>query len=90
MSKAPLLSKPLPGEVLLLYLSISSTAVSSVLLRMPEKVELPIFYVSKALQSAEVRYPPLEQLARALVVSARRLRPYFQAHEIIILTNQPL
>ncbi|CAL8999506.1 unnamed protein product [Prunus brigantina] len=30
MSKAPLLSKPLPGEVLLLYLSISSTAVSSV------------------------------------------------------------
>ncbi|CAL8120723.1 unnamed protein product [Prunus armeniaca] len=70
MSKAPLLSKPLPGEVLLLYLSVSSTAVSSVLIRKPEKAELPIFYVSKALQSAELRYPPLEQLALALVVSA--------------------
>ncbi|CAL9019523.1 unnamed protein product [Prunus brigantina] len=90
MSKAPLLSKPLPGEVLLLYLSVSNTAVSSVLIRKPEKVELPIFYVSKALQSAELRYPPLEQLALALVVSARRLRPYFQAHEITVLTNQPL
>ncbi|CAL8115893.1 unnamed protein product [Prunus armeniaca] len=90
MSKAPLLSKPLPGEVLLLYLSVSSTAVSSILIRTPEKAELPIFYVNKALQSAEVRYPPLEQLARALVVSARQLRPYFQAHEIIVLTNQPL
>ncbi|KAI5350813.1 hypothetical protein L3X38_003704 [Prunus dulcis] len=44
----------------------------------------------KALQSAELRYPPLEQLALALVVSARRLRPYFQAHGIKVLTNQPL
>ncbi|CAL9000860.1 unnamed protein product, partial [Prunus brigantina] len=90
MSKAPLLSKPLPGEVLLLYLSVSVTAVSSVLIRKLEKAELPIFYVSKALQSAELRYPPLEQLALALVISARRLRPYFQAHQITVLTNQPL
>ncbi|KAI5336099.1 hypothetical protein L3X38_026233 [Prunus dulcis] len=44
----------------------------------------------KALQSAELRYPPLEQLALALVVSARRLRPYCQAHGIKVLTNQPL
>ncbi|KAI5343733.1 hypothetical protein L3X38_011609 [Prunus dulcis] len=29
MSKAPLLSKPLPGEILYLYLSVSGTAVSS-------------------------------------------------------------
>ncbi|KAI5354414.1 hypothetical protein L3X38_007309 [Prunus dulcis] len=90
MSKAPLLSKPLPGEILYLYLSVSGTAVSSVLIRKPEKAELPIFYVCKALQSAELRYPPLEQLALALVVSARRLRPYFQAHRIKVLTNQPL
>ncbi|XP_020413816.1 uncharacterized protein LOC109947629 [Prunus persica] len=90
MGKAPLLSKPLPGEILSLYLSVSSTAVSSILIRKPEKAELPIFYVSKALQSAELRYPPLEQLALALVVSARRLRPYFQAHGIKVLTNQPL
>ncbi|XP_034202559.1 uncharacterized protein LOC117617335 [Prunus dulcis] len=55
-----------------------------------EKAELPIFYVSKALQNAELRYAPLEQLALALVVSARRLRPYFQAHGIKVLTNQTL
>ncbi|CAL2266627.1 unnamed protein product [Prunus armeniaca] len=90
MSKTPLLSKPLLGEVLFLYLSVSSTAISSILIHKPKKAELPIFYVSKALQSAELRYPPLEQLALALVVSARNLRPYFQAHEITILTNQPL
>ncbi|VVA39663.1 PREDICTED: rve domain-containing, partial [Prunus dulcis] len=32
----------------------------------------------------------VEKLAFALVVSARRLRPYFQAHTIHVLTNQPL
>ncbi|CAL9019593.1 unnamed protein product [Prunus brigantina] len=32
----------------------------------------------------------LRKLAFALVVSARRLRPYFQAHTIHVLTNQPL
>ncbi|CAL2239334.1 unnamed protein product [Prunus armeniaca] len=69
MIKAPLLSKPLPGEILFLYLSISQTAVSFVLIRKPEKPELPIFYVSKALQSAELCYPPLEQLALALITS---------------------
>ncbi|XP_020412920.1 uncharacterized protein LOC109947377 [Prunus persica] len=90
MGRAPLLSKPLPGEILYLYLSVSGTAVSSVLVRKPERAELLIFYASKALQSAELRYPPLEQLALALVVSARRLRPYFQAHGIKVLTNQPL
>ncbi|VVA40103.1 PREDICTED: rve domain-containing, partial [Prunus dulcis] len=32
----------------------------------------------------------IEKLAFSLVVSARSLRPYFQAHTIHVLTNQPL
>ena len=32
----------------------------------------------------------MEKLALALVVTARKLRPYFQAHTIIVLTNHPL
>ncbi|KAI5341938.1 hypothetical protein L3X38_009813 [Prunus dulcis] len=55
-----------------------------------DNAEHPVHYVSKALQDAEVRYPDIEKLAFALVVSARRLRPYFQAHTIHVLTNQPL
>jgi hypothetical protein len=47
-------------------------------------------YVSKSLQDAETRYPKIEKLALALVISARKLRPYFQAHTIIVLTNLPL
>ena len=32
----------------------------------------------------------MEKLAFALVTAARKLRPYFQAHTVIVLTNHPL
>ena len=32
----------------------------------------------------------MEKLAFALVTAARKLRPYFQAHTIVLLTNHPL
>ena len=32
----------------------------------------------------------MEKLAFALVTTARKLKPYFQAHTIIVLTDQPL
>ncbi|CAL8174617.1 unnamed protein product [Prunus armeniaca] len=90
MSRAPLLSIPEPRDTLMIYLSVSATAVSSVFIQPKESTEHPVHYVNKALQDAEVRYPDIEKLAFALVVSARRLIPYFQAHTIYVLTNQPL
>ena len=32
----------------------------------------------------------MKKLAFALVMVARKLKPYFQAHTIIVLTDQPL
>ncbi|XP_072087352.1 uncharacterized protein [Arachis hypogaea] len=46
------------------------------------KQQLPIYFISKTLQNAKLRYPSIEKLALALVFSARRLRPYFQSHVI--------
>ncbi|KAM1666903.1 hypothetical protein ACFX15_045254 [Malus domestica] len=89
MSKAPMLSKPKVGDTLIIYLSVSASAVSSVLIRNDGNVERPVYYTSKALQDAETRYSNIEKLALALVMSARKLRPYFQAHFIIVLTNHP-
>ena len=50
----------------------------------------PVYFTSRALRGAEERYPQMEKLAFALVIAARRLKPYFQAHTIIVLTNKPL
>ena len=49
-----------------------------------------MYYVSWALRGAEERYLPLEKLAFALVTAARKLKPYFQAHTVIILNDKPL
>ncbi|KAI5335581.1 hypothetical protein L3X38_025714 [Prunus dulcis] len=90
IGRALLLSTPEHGDILVIYLSISVSAVSSVLIRSKDNAEHPVHYVSKALQDAQIRYPDIEKLAFALVVSARHLRPYFQAYTIHVLTNQPL
>ncbi|KAI5323426.1 hypothetical protein L3X38_032498 [Prunus dulcis] len=90
MGRAPLLSTPEHGDTLMIYLSVSASDVSSVLIRSKDNAEHPVHYVSKTLQDAEVRYLDIEKLAFALVVSARHLRPYFQPHTIHVLTNQPL
>ncbi|KAL0453904.1 UNVERIFIED_CONTAM: hypothetical protein Slati_1368500 [Sesamum latifolium] len=65
-------------------------AVSSVLIREEDGKQLPIYYVSKVLNGAEGRYTPIEKMALALVVTARRLRPYFLSHPIGVKTNTPL
>ena len=78
------------GEDLTLYLSVSEHVVSGVLVRDEIMAQPPIYYVSKALQDAETRYPKIEKLVLALTVAARKLRPYFQAHIILIPTSHPL
>ena len=90
MGGIPVLAKPRIGEDLTLYLSVSENAISSMLVRDEAMAQTPIYYVSKALQDGETRYPEIEKLALALVVAARKLRPYFQAHIILVLTNHPL
>ncbi|KAK0571482.1 hypothetical protein LWI29_016865 [Acer saccharum] len=90
LGRAPLLSKPVAGEILYMYLSVSEAATSSVLVRQKEGVQKPIYYISKALLPAETRYSSAEKMALALIIAARKLRPYFQAHKIGVYTNCPL
>ena len=79
--------KPLSGEKLFTYLAVSEHAVSSVLVKEIAGVQEPVYYVSKRLLDVEFRYPQLEQLAIALIVSTRKSRYYFLAHPVIVFTN---
>ncbi|XP_019160438.1 PREDICTED: uncharacterized protein LOC109157006 [Ipomoea nil] len=90
LSAAPVLSKPERGETLYVYLGVAPAAISSVLLREETGIQKPIYYVNKALHYAELRYTPLEKTVYALVRTVRKLVYYFQAHYVIVLTDQPL
>ena len=90
LSAPPLLSPSQPGEELFLYLAVSPATINAALIREEEKVQKPVYYASRALRGAEERYPPMEKLTFALVTVARKLKPYFQAHTVIVLTDKPL
>ena len=90
LSSPPLLSPSQPGEELYLYLAVSPAAVSAALIREEDRVQKPVYYASQALRGTEERYPPMEKLAFALVTTASKLKPYFQAHTMNVMTDKPL
>ena len=90
LSSPPLLSQSMPGEELYLYIAVSQAVVSAALVREDGGSQRPVYFISRAFRGAEERYPKMEKLAFALVTTVQKLKPYFQAHTIIVLTDQPL
>ena len=84
------MSSPEPDEVLFAYIAITPYAVSLVLIRVDNGIQRPVYYVSKSLHKAEVRYLPLEKVILAVVLGTRKLPHYFQAHTVVILTQLSL
>ncbi|GJR66436.1 reverse transcriptase domain-containing protein [Tanacetum coccineum] len=69
---------------------ITDQSISDVLLAEREKRQVLIYFVSRVLQGTKLNYSELEKLILALVHAARRLRRYFQAHPIKVLTDKPI
>ena len=90
LSSPPLLSPSMPGEELYLYIAVLQVAVSAALVRDEGGSQRLIYFISRAFRVAEERYPRMEKLAFALIIAARKLKPYFQAHTIVVLMDQPL
>ncbi|GJZ57144.1 reverse transcriptase domain-containing protein [Tanacetum coccineum] len=86
----PTMTTPILEEILYVYLAASDKAVSAVLMTERNGRQHPIRYVSKVLHDAEKNYAPLEKLALALRNASRRLRRYFEAHPITVITDQPI
>ena len=78
------------GEELYLYLAVTPHAVSLALIREEGRVQKSAYYTSLALRGAEGRYPQIEKLAFALIIASRKLRHYFQAHVINVMTDHLL
>ena len=88
LTQPPILSSPQPGERLYVYLAVSDWAVNVVLVCCPtHKEQKPVYYVSRVMADAETRYSKIEKTALALRNAAQKLRLYFQAHLVVILTD---
>jgi len=69
---------------------MSEEVISAALVQEVDHEEHPVYFVSRTLHAAETRYQMIEKVALALVLTARRMRPYFQNHEIRVRTNYPI
>ena len=83
----PIMSSPELDEILSAYIAVVPYAVSLVLIRVDCGIQRPVYYVSKSLHEAEVRYLPLEKAILAVVLSTRKLPYYFQAYTVVVLTQ---
>ena len=84
------MSIPVMDEVLFVYITVAFYAISFVLIRVDSGIQQLVYYVSKSLNEAEVRYLLLEKTILAVVHATRKLLHYFQAHTVVVLTQLPL
>jgi hypothetical protein len=53
-------------------------------------VQKLVYYISEVLHEANVRYSETHKLLYAILIASRKLRHYFQAHKIVVVTSYPL
>nr|GEV26735.1 reverse transcriptase domain-containing protein [Tanacetum cinerariifolium] len=90
LSELPLFVAPKPQEELIIYLSATYGAISTVLMTERGTAQMSIYFISRGLQCSELNYSPMEKLVLSLVFATKRLRQYFQAHPITVITDQPI
>ncbi|GJZ27915.1 reverse transcriptase domain-containing protein [Tanacetum coccineum] len=90
IAELPMLTAPMEKEELIFYLAAAKETVSAVLMTEREAKQMPIYFVSRVLRDPEINYTSMEKLVLALVHASKRLKRYFQAHPIIVITDQPI
>jgi len=85
-----ILHKPDTHQPLLVYITTTDHTVNAVLVQDVGGNQHLVYFVRRTNEDPETRYQVVEKLALSLVHAARRLRPYFQNHNIIIKTDYPI
>nr|GEV17003.1 hypothetical protein [Tanacetum cinerariifolium] len=73
LSELPLLVAPKPKEELIIYLFATYGAISAVLMTERGATQMPIYFISRALQGPKLNYTPMKKLVLSLVFAAKRL-----------------
>lgn len=74
----------------MICLTSTSKPNEALLAQEVEGVELPISYLRRSLQGAEMDYPPIERRCLALIFVTQNLHHYFLAHPLnLVIKSNP-
>nr|GFA29815.1 reverse transcriptase domain-containing protein [Tanacetum cinerariifolium] len=90
IAELSMLTAPKEKKELIMYLAVAKEAISAVLMTERDGKQVPIYFVSRALQGPEINYTPMEKLILALVSASKWLKRYFHVHTIVVITDQPI
>src|SRR6266508_4471593 len=96
LTSPPVLVPPMPEEPLLLYITVTSHVVSTAIIieRQEEghiqKVQHPLYFISEVLNKSKIRYPQVQKILYAVLITSWKLVHYFQAYPITVVTSFPI
>lgn len=88
MNHLPTLQALVCGRPVLMYLASNTQVIGALLAQEDDdRNEQPVYYVSRALKDAETRYPKIEKSCLVVIYASQRLKRYFSAHQILLMTK---
>ena len=88
MNHLPTLQAPVQGRPLLLYLASNSQVIGALLAQEDDqRNKQPVYYVSRMLKDTETRYPRIEKACLVIIYASQRLKRYFSAYQILLVTK---
>jgi hypothetical protein len=96
LKSPPILTAQTTEEPMLLYISATTRVVSATLVvereepERSQKVQRIVYFVSEVLSDSKVCYSQMQKLVYAILMTKRKLRHYFDAHPITVVSKYPL
>jgi hypothetical protein len=53
-------------------------------------VQRPVYLISEVLSETKIRYPQIQKLLYAVILTRRKLRHYFECHPVTVVSSFPL